>query len=141
MKRETESQTSDTNSNPPLTIETIEKEFLNYMLLNLTPTYYIDQICRLGISLVSYFGILVSDKLYSEQYANGILDYKHTNYNVLGYKTFDFGISSELSYRISLRRSNESLLKLRWDRGLINVSPGGAAIYNQILAVQIGVIL
>lgn len=137
----TRALTSDTNSTPPLTLETIEEESLNYMLLNLTPTYYIDKGCRLGISLGSYIGILVSDKLYSEQYANGILDYKHTVYNVLGYKTFDFGISSELSYQISLRRSHEALLKLRWDRGLFNVSPGGAAMYNQIFAVQVGVIL
>jgi hypothetical protein len=132
----------NTNSSPPTTVESIDYETLNYVGLSLIPTYYLDKKCRLAISLGPYFAYQMSDKLYWEYYLDGVLSSKHTDYNVLGYKTFDTGIASDLSYRISFVNGISALLKLRWERGLFNISPGsGAAIYNQIFAFQIGVIL
>jgi hypothetical protein len=136
-------QSVDSN-NPPNTIESIDENILNYIILNIPLTYYVDKKSRLGISAGPYLGGLISDKQYSEQYINGVRSTAFSYMNVLGFKKFDFGVSAELSFRMRFLMNVDAFLKARWDRGLLDVSPGSpgsAAIYNQIFAFQIGVIL
>lgn len=130
----------DASSSPPRRIESIDEETLNYLNLHLMPRIYVDKESRLGISFGPYLGIVLSDKLHSEQYIDDVLTTSHTAHNILGYEKFDIGFSSELHYQLDIFKHPKAILKLKWDRGLFNIGPGSAAIFNQIFSLQGGTV-
>jgi hypothetical protein len=128
----------DNDFNPPRKIENKNRLKLGYVIASVLPRLTLGKAKNCGLSAGAYLAVKSSEALDANQYIDGSLSYSYLYKNNLGYGRFDAGVSAEFSYKIPISEKLQPVIKVKWDRGLVDIGAGGSKVFNEVFAILLG---